>query len=182
MRITTERLVLRKPSLPDAPAVYRLANDRRVTRWMTLPWPYRPEDAVQFVRMSQREFRKGIGQHFVIERRGDGELLGSVGLMDHRPTHRRAEVGYWLGSEHWKQGYASEALGGVLRLAFRDMQLNRVHAVTFPENEASGAVLLRAGFQREGQHRRHWKHRARWHDLVIWGLLRNEWDGRQKEG
>ena len=48
--IETERLTLRPPVMADAPALAVLANDARITRWLTqLPFPYTRDDAEAFI-------------------------------------------------------------------------------------------------------------------------------------
>ncbi len=64
---------------------------------------------------------------------------------------RRAKSATGIGKPHWGQGYAPEALKGVLGLAFDGLGLERVGAAALKENAASARVLEKAGFARLGE-------------------------------
>lgn len=61
-----------------------------------------------------------------------------------------AEVGYFVGEQYWKKGYATEALKLVVNLAQSKHGLKRLHATVFDFNRASMRVLEKAGFAKEG--------------------------------
>ena len=89
--------------------------------------------------------------------------------------NRRAEIGYDLLPAYWRQGIATEALQAILLYAFEDMELNRVEAVTSPDNVASRALLKKLGFAEEGYLRQRYFQRGTFHDDVIYGLLCSEY-------
>ena len=90
------------------------------------------------------ERRSSADQHvFAILLKNTGELIGSIGLGgDDRET---PFVGYWIGRPHWRQGYATEALMGLIEYA-RWLGIHTLRADTFPNNPASARVLTKAGF------------------------------------
>jgi RimJ/RimL family protein N-acetyltransferase len=59
-------------------------------------------------------------------------------------------VGYWIGRPHWNQGYATEAVLGLIEYA-RWLGIPALQADTFPNNPASSRVLMKAGFHYIGQ-------------------------------
>lgn len=59
------------------------------------------------------------------------------------------EVGYFLLSAYWGQGYATEAASLVVAYAFFELQLESVVAVIDPGNDASISVARRLGMQLE---------------------------------
>jgi RimJ/RimL family protein N-acetyltransferase len=69
----------------------------------------------------------------------DGVVVGSIGSWD--AGDDRA-VGYWLGRDHWGQGYATEALQAFLEVD-RARPLTAYVAV---QNVASRRVLEKVGF------------------------------------
>ena len=109
--------------------------------------------------------------------RKSGALVGAIGL-DIRRAHDSAELGYWVGAEFWNRGYCTEAALAILDYGFERLQLNRVHAAHLERNPASGRVLLKLGMQREGELRQHLKKLERYEDLVLYGILREEWTRR----
>lgn len=48
-------------------------------------------------------------------------------------------LGYDLSPAFWRRGIMSEALAAVLAFGFDQMQLNRVEALSFPDNSAGKA-------------------------------------------
>ncbi len=174
----TARLTLRAYVPSDAPALARLCNDLDVVRWTAShPFPYELHHAQEFIDQRQADFLAGKSTVFAGVRTTDAVLLGSAGLR-REGDHQRAELGYMLGREHWRQGYATEAAAGVLRYAFENLRLARVYASAYAGNPASIRVLEKLGFTREGVQRRHVLRLGEWHDVVLFGMLREEFTPR----
>lgn len=116
------------------------------------------------------------GPRFEIRRLEDGILVGSVEISRiARGNFQSAYLGYAIAEEHRGRGYMSEALQLALRHAFRSLRLHRVEANVEPGNEASLALVRRAGFTREGFSRRYLKLGGRWRDHERWALLAENW-------
>jgi RimJ/RimL family protein N-acetyltransferase len=102
-----------------------------------------------------------------------GEAIGDCGLhMDLR--HRRGVLGYLIRPDHWGRGIATEAIAAVIEFAFERMDppLNRIEADHYTENPASGRVLEKLGFAREGVLRSYIFKDGVPRDVVRWGLVR----------
>ena len=113
---------------------------------------------------------------FLICRREDGAILGNMNLFNIVRLHVQfAIVGYFVGAPHVRQGYATEALQLMLRFAFRKLKLHRVEASIQPHNEASIALVKRAGFTFEGCSRRLVKIAGKWRDHERWAILVEDW-------
>lgn len=113
---------------------------------------------------------------FMICRRADGAIVGSIGLFQIvRFSMQGGVTGYFVGAPHVRQGYATEALQLVIRLAFRKLKLHRVEANIQPHNAPSRALVKRAGFTREGLSRRFLKIDGRWRDHERWAILVDDW-------
>ena len=109
-----------------------------------------------------------------ISRNDDGRLIGTVTLVPER-DQPRAEIGYILGSEHWRQGYGGEAQALAIDYAFGTLGLHRVEADTHPQNVASVRSLERLGFRIEGLQRERWLVAGERSDSLLLGLLASEW-------
>src|SRR5690606_13890298 len=84
-------------------------------------------------------------------RRGDAQLLGAITLDNiRRGPAQSATIGYWIGPDHARQGYMSEALQAVVNHAFGTLDLSRIEAACLPENVPSRGLLERSGFKYEG--------------------------------
>jgi RimJ/RimL family protein N-acetyltransferase len=142
--VATERLTLRRPTLADVRALARLANDRRIAEnTRRLPHPYSQDDAVAFVRASAEPDRESV---FLIEH--DTTPVGVVGIAC--ATSENAELGYWLGVEHWGKGFATEAARGAIDYFFEEFDGDHLHAGARVTNPASRNVLEKCGFQWSG--------------------------------
>jgi 8-oxo-dGTP diphosphatase len=86
---------------------------------------------------------------FAVERREDGAFLGCCGVAVE--AGGAAEVGYWIGRPFWGRGYATEALGAVVDLAFDRLGVDRVRASAMPANRASIRVQEKLGFSFVGE-------------------------------
>jgi len=169
--LTTERLLLRPFTLADAPAVQRLAGAREVAlNTLLIPHPY-PEGAAE-AWISKPSDPNNVT--FAITLRDGGELVGAMGLVVGR-EHDRAEIGYWIAVEHWNRGYATEAAREVMRYGFEELNINRIFAMYFARNAASGRVMQKLGMRHEGSLREHlvkWGERI---DVELYGILRSDW-------
>ena len=70
-------------------------------------------------------------------------------------AHGKGELGYWIAKDDWNRGYATEAARAVVRYAFDELGLRRVHAGHLVRNPASGRVMEKIGMRREGVWRQH---------------------------
>jgi [ribosomal protein S5]-alanine N-acetyltransferase len=87
-------------------------------------------------------------------------------------------MGFWIGSDWWGQGYATEAARSVLRFAFEGLGLNRVYAHHMVRNPASGRVMKKIGMKQEGVLRQRVRKWGVFEDVVILAILRADWPER----
>ena len=172
--LETERLVLRPFDLSDAPRVQLLAGDRAVAATTkTIPHPYENGMAEQWIGAHQDRFEKGRDVVFAVTQKNGGELIGAIGLTLNL-AQENAELGYWIGKPYWRCGYCTEAGHVVLRYAFAELRLHRVHARHLAHNPASGRVMQKLGMRHEGRLRHHSKKWDGFFDVEVYGILRSE--------
>jgi RimJ/RimL family protein N-acetyltransferase len=142
--LETERLLLRKPTLADAKAIARLANDRRIAEMTRrLPHPFTREHAVSFVGAIANEPGETV---FLIEH--TDAPIGVVGVDWRKPD--APELGYWLGVEYWGRGFATEAARAVIDFTFEQFDIEHVISGARVVNPASRNILEKCGFQWSG--------------------------------
>jgi RimJ/RimL family protein N-acetyltransferase len=181
-RLTTRRLLLRPFAAEDAADVERLAGDFAVAdTTLEIPHPYEPGMAAEWFATHRPKFDAGEMIALAITTREGADLIGAVGLGI-RQRFDRAELGYWVGKPYWGKGYATEAARALMDYGFRDLRLNRIFAVHFRRNPASGRVMQKLGMTQEGLFRQHIKKWDRYEDEVIYGMLRSDWEGLAAEG
>jgi len=152
-RTETERLVLRRPALSDAEAIFAgYASDPGVTRYLGWPRHTVIDQTRGFLAFCDTQWRNSPCGPYVIESRALGTIIGSTGLDFETP--QRAATGYVLARHAWGQGYASEALRAMGALA-PSLGAVRLQALCHPDHRASSRVLEKCGFAFEGRLRRH---------------------------
>ncbi len=141
--LETERLTLRRPTLADVNAIARLADDRRIAQNTRLPHPYSQDHAVDFIRHVANSPREVV---FLIEH--NHTPIGMVGAGWREAD--TPELGYWLGVEHWGQGFATEAARAVLDFTFEEFDTAFIRSFARVTNPASRNILEKCGFQWSG--------------------------------
>ncbi len=144
--VVTDRLILEPLAASDAPDVRALTDNQEIIRRVDfLASPFTLADAVALIA------RNGTGDEcfLAIRDRRLRDLLGVIGTHFRGPEE--VEIGYWLGAAHHGQGYATEAVGGLI-VVLRDVcPERRVIAECDPQNTRSWRVLDKAGFRPTGR-------------------------------
>lgn len=66
-----------------------------------------------------------------------GDFVGTLGLNNLSTWSKKAEIGIELHPSYRKKGITTEAVKKVLHYSFQDLDLFRIGAVTYPQNEPS---------------------------------------------
>ena len=172
--LETPRLILRQPRMRDAEDIFAYASDPEVAKYVL--WdPHRSKTETRlFLRDLISRRRRGYPSSWVITLRDTGRVIGTVGFVWYSLEHRSAEMGYSLSREYWNKGYATEALAAVTREAFDRLPLNRLEAQHDLRNPASGRVMEKCGFRREGILRSRMMNKGEAIDVALYAILRKE--------
>ena len=92
----------------------------------------------------------------IVRKEGGRLMIGNVGFhgqpgVNAAGSDRALEIGYGIQPEHRSQGYATEAVEGLIGWA-RTEGIDHFVASVSPDNEPSLAIIRRLGFVRTGQH------------------------------
>ena len=87
---------------------------------------------------------------YAVVRTEDGAAVGGIGFHG-PPSEGSAEIGYDLAASQRGRGYATEAVAVISAFALDQPEVDVVVAHTEPGNTASQAVVVRAGFVRDGE-------------------------------
>jgi RimJ/RimL family protein N-acetyltransferase len=140
--LQTARLVLRRPAADDARTLAALANDIRIAQNTTrIPHPYALSDAQAWLRgVNGKE-----GETTYLVTLASGSVIGACGVE--LRDGKTPELGYWIGTQYWGQGYATEAARAVIDHAFAALGCEELHSGARISNPASRRVLEKCGFQ-----------------------------------
>ena len=158
----------------DAGAYIEHLREREIyERTLTVPYPYTPEHAKDWIqRVAEEKNKMDRSINWAI-RRPDGYLVGGIGYHDIEVgKSHRAEIGYWLAKPYWGQGLMTEAVKKMTDYGFDEFGLVRVVANVFIFNPASARVLVKAGYQLEGTLRQHYKKDGKIFDGQLYSKIR----------
>jgi ribosomal-protein-alanine N-acetyltransferase len=166
------RVLLRAPRAEDQEAF--LETTRR-SRAFHRPWVSPPTNSEGFQGYLQRTEGDDFEALLAIEH-ASGRIAGAFNLSQiFRGSFQNAYLGYWAAHGFQGRGLMSEALRLVLAYTFRTLKLHRIEANIQPDNAASKALVVRAGFRLEGFSPRYLKVAGRWRDHERWALTREDW-------
>jgi RimJ/RimL family protein N-acetyltransferase len=170
--LRTGRLVLRQVTESDGEGLYAIFADDQVTEhyaWEAFT-DVSEGHALAVRTAEQFRLRQAIRWGLVLP--GSPGIVGTCGYTRWDQENHFAVLGYDLVRSCWHRGLMSEAVSAVLRFGFEEMALHRVEATVLAGNDASAAVLGRAGFRREGVLRGRFLKREVFRDVWMFGLVR----------
>jgi RimJ/RimL family protein N-acetyltransferase len=174
VELHTARLRLRPFTLDDAPEVQRLAGSPEIAKMtLTVPHPYKDGMAEAWIRSHPADLAAGKNVVYAIVRNDDSALVGTISVAI-SAKHRHGELGYWIGTPFWGHGYCTETASAMVSFCFGSLGLHRVHAHHLAMNPASGRVMQKIGMVHEGCLRQHVEKDGTLHDVVMYGLLKED--------
>lgn len=128
-----------------------------------------PADFRHYLEQAARPSQKSF---FVVTAAG-GQLAGVVDILDiARDATAMGRLAYFAFVPHAGAGLMREGVGQVIHLAFRELDLTRLHADIQPGNGRSRALVERLGFRRGSASPLQLKIGSRWCEHERWSLLR----------
>ena len=184
--VETDRLIVRRFLETDAPGIAAAANFESIAANLRdrFPSPFTLDHARESVAAQSRGPEGGFPGPCALVLKADapGNGSGAELLIGGVATHlkpdvywRTWEMGYWITPAHWGRGYATEALGALVRWAFRTWpRLNRVESEVYARNPASVRVLNKIGFVEEGRQRENIEKNGELLGSVLMGCIRSD--------
>lgn len=149
-------------------------NRDRLRRW--LPWVDQarsPEDIRLFILRVLEQYHSNLGPQAGIW--VNGVLSGTVGCHPIDWSNRNCSLGYWIDGSQEGKGVITRCCAAILDYMFDELGLHRTEIRCGTGNARSCAVPQRLGFTREGVAREAEWVNDRWVDLVVWGILEEDW-------
>jgi len=164
----------------DAEELFALVERNRAYLREWLPWvdgSRSPEDVRAFIHRALVQTEEGGGPQAAILL--EGAIAGSVGCHPIDWSNRNCSIGYWVDGAHEGKGVITQCCATLLDYLFDELGLHRAEIRCGTGNLRSCAVPERLGFDREGIARQAEWVNDRWVDLVVWGILEEEWRRRR---
>lgn len=168
-----EGAMLRRLTLDDLDEIWALVVAERDRLGVWMPWA----DVTETIDDQRRWLVGALGEERSLDGVGifvDGGYAGGIGLTV-GPFGVVGEIGYWIGAPHEGRGLVTGAVRAMIDIGFRDLGLHRIEIHAGLENVRSRAIPERLGFTREGVRRGAERGSGGYYDLVVYGLLEDEW-------
>lgn len=171
----TKDLYVRPSKLEDAESMFSMLSDPESMKY----WSDQPitemHEAIEVLNKDLESDAQGNSLCWAVCLAGQNKMIGKCILFQFSDQNHRAEIGYLLNREYWRQGLMQQALTAVIDFAFDTLKLHRIEADVDTENAASLRLLEKLGFKREGLFRDRWFVYNEWQDSVMLGLLKQDW-------
>lgn len=170
-----EKVRLREYRREDIPKAQAYLNNPGLRKLLSgPPFPYTFWDEEKWI--LGQSVRNDL-YNFAIESLEDGHYIGGCGLNQLDWRHRVCEVGIFIGDEAYQnRGYGTDAMRVLLKIVFGELNMNKASLSVLDFNARAIKVYQRLGFKEEGRLRQERYLDGKYHDLVLMGLLREEYE------
>jgi len=103
------------------------------------------------------------------------KFVGIVGTKDSDLGNKKTEIGYWLSENYQGNGIMTKSCTALINFLFTTLEINRIQLKAATKNYKSQRIAEKLGFKKEGIERDGELHKHEFVDLVVYGLLKNEW-------
>lgn len=136
--------------------------------------PYKPSECKKEV------FLKIVKRHQLLAKEGktfiwgifdktNGKLVGAIDVhILVRGEIQKANLGYQIFNNYWRQGIASEVLSKLIPMLLVDLKINRLEAVIDTDNRASIRLAKTIGLRNEGIRKNYYFQDGDWADQIVY--------------
>ena len=159
-----------------APALFALINQDRAFLRQWLPWvdsTLTEDDSLAFIRAALEQFASGDAITAGIW--NQDRFAGVLGTHKINRLYRKVELGYWLGESFQGKGIMTDCCRTMTTHLFNELDLNRVEICCAAGNSRSISIPRRLEFTLEGTLREGDFSGGRFHDLLVFGMLKRDW-------
>ena len=174
---TTQRLKIRNLRESDLDDFHLYRSNAEVTKYQGFD-TYTLDQAKSFIKEHQNKSRIVPGEwvQYAIENTGSGQLVGDCAIYLHPPDSRIAELGITISHLHQRQGYAKEAMTGLMHFLFSEKAVHRIEETVDVENLASIRMMESLSFRKEAHFIENIFFKGKWGSEFQFAMLRSEWD------
>jgi RimJ/RimL family protein N-acetyltransferase len=147
--IETQRLILRKFTLEDAPFLLELVNTPAWLQFIGDRNVHTVEEAENYLRNGNLKSyaEHGFGFYLVVAKES-GEFIGMCGMVK-RDSLEDIDIGFAFLPNSIGKGYGYEAASATLDYALNVLKLGRIVAIVDPQNVSSIALIKKIGLKYE---------------------------------
>ncbi|MCU7619132.1 GNAT family N-acetyltransferase [Chryseobacterium sp. PBS4-4] len=174
--IETDRLILQKMDSKTMNQIFETKSENEIKNILGITSEEEFARHKKIYQYGYESYNQKM-MNFKIIHKQSSQVIGNCGFHTWNPQHCRAEIGYDLNSDEFKnKGYMKETLKKVIEFGFREMKLNRIEALIDENNTPSRKLLDHFGFTKEGIVRGHYLVDGIFEDSVLYSLLKYEYE------
>ena len=180
-QIIGKNIILRTLELADCQEYYiNWLNDNETNQYLESRWSKHDISSVKNFVASINNSEHSYIFAIIHNTKHIGNI--KIGPIDY--LYKFADIGYLIGEKsYWGKGYATEAIGLILKFAFETLKLHRVEAGAYEQNIGSQKALIKNGFVQEGifRKRKFLKTHDMYCDSYKYSILKEEWEGCKQD-
>ncbi|MDG1476565.1 MAG: GNAT family N-acetyltransferase [Vicingaceae bacterium] len=144
----TSRIYLRKFNVSDLENVFKGLSHPDVIKYYGISFKNLEATKEQMTWFADLE-RNEKGIWWAVCSVDNDQFLGAGGLNDLCKDKKKAELGFWLLPENWKQGIMTEAIPLIIKYAFENLGLKRIEGFVETENINCKKAIEKLNFRLE---------------------------------
>jgi len=153
-------ITLRKLKTEDIDQLVEQGNDYDVhyNSFFLMKYPFGKKEAVEVIDEDKKVKNmqrfgidlggKIIGLLDLYNLREAAPVLHSSHSQESSSARGKLKLGYWIGKNYRRKGYATEAIKRMIKYAFENFDVDEIIATTLVTNEASMNLLKKLGFEK----------------------------------
>ncbi|MET6999262.1 GNAT family N-acetyltransferase [Chitinophaga defluvii] len=171
-----DAIQLRQLQPQDAAFVFKQIEASRKSLRKYLPWVDYNTTEEHSMRFIQLMVRKADEQEAIaLGMWYEQQFCGVIDLHAWDHILQKAEIGYWVGESFQRKGIVTACCKALVSFAFKKLRLNKIEIRFVLQNERSAQIPIKLGFAKEGILRHNAKLHGQFVDMVIMGVLREDW-------
>lgn len=147
-----------------------------------LPWVGNMQSVENFktyIEYCELQYQQKTDVSFVIM--VNNKTAGRIGMHHMQLQNKSGAIGYWLAKEFEGRGIVTRACKTIIRYGFEELALNRIEIKAAENNIRSQAIPEKLHFKKEGILREAEWVNNEFLDIVLYSMLRSEWEAGNKE-
>jgi len=145
----TAGLLMRAFEEKDLDSVFLGLSDPRVIKYYGVHYNSRESAKRQMSWFTELQ-NDGTGIWWAVCSPDNTVFYGAGGLNNLHRGHKKAEIGFWLMPEFWRQGHMTKVIPMIVNYGFQILGLHRIEAMVETENQNCKRVMAKLDFIHEG--------------------------------
>jgi UDP-4-amino-4,6-dideoxy-N-acetyl-beta-L-altrosamine N-acetyltransferase len=170
--IQGKRVVLRGIEDDDLDLIVKWRNDPEILKWL---FSYLPLNIVKQQKWYEKYLDDDTQHIFIIELKEEKTAIGTIGLTKIDYKNQRGELTTIIGEKkYWGEGFGEECLNLLVRFAFKEMNLRKIKALVFGDNERAIKLYEKCGFLKEEVLKKEIFKNGKFKDIISMSKFRKE--------